>query len=186
MGGIPFAAYGCQRRQTFSTSPGTEGAPDGRRRLHSAITLPCNRRNCCSGIRPIHSSRGLRSTPPACRPGRLNVTSGDVSALAGLGDDPKRRRTTAPVPPGNRGGPLLAAAGNVVGVVVSKLDAVRTAELTGNIPQNADFTVKGALMRGFLDIHGVACRRRTSDAKLVPERLAERARASTVAAPCRE
>ena len=127
----------------------------------------------------------MRSNPPACRPDRLNVTSGNVSALAGLGDDPKRLRITAPVPPGNSGGPLLDAAGNVIGVVVSKLDAVRTAELTGDIPQNVDFAIKGALVRGFLDIHGVACRRQASDVKLAPEHLAERARASTVAAPCR-
>ena len=154
--------------------------------MYSAITLPCNRLNCCPGSRPIHPSRALRSNPPACRPDRLNVTSGDVSALAGLGDDPKRLRTTASVPPGNRGGPLLDAAGNVVGVVVSKLDAVRTAELTGDIPQDVNFSVKGALVRSFLDIHGVACRRQASDVKLTLEHLAEQARASTVAAPCRE
>ena len=149
--------------------------------MHSVITLPCNRRNCCSGIRPIHPSRALNANPPAYRSDRLNVTSGNVSALTGLGGDPKRLRITAPVPPGNRGGPLLDAADNVIGVVVGKLDAVRTAELTGD-----DFAVKGALVRGFLDIHGVACRRQASDVKLAPERLAEQARASTVAAPCRE
>ena len=150
-----------------------EGTPDGSRRLHSAITLPS-----------AHGGGGL--PPPRLLSDRLNVTSGNVSFLAGLGGDPKRLRITAPVQPGNRGGPLLDAAGNVIGVVVSKLDAVRTAELTGDIPQNADFAVKGALVRGFLDIHGVACRRRTSDMKLTPELLAERARAFTVAAPCRE
>ena len=115
---------------------------------------------------------------------RLNVTSGNVSALAGLGDDPKRLQITAPVQPGNSGGPLLDAAGNVIGVVVSKLDAVRTAELTGDIPQNVNFAVKGALVRGFLDIHGVAYRRQASDAKIAPELLAERARAFTVAVHC--
>ena len=121
--------------------------------------------------------RGLLSS-------RLNVTSGNVSALAGIGDDPKRLQITAPVQPGNSGGPLLDTAGNVIGVVVSKLDAVRTAELTGDIPQNVNFAIKGALVRGFLDIHGVAYVRRASDVKLAPERLAERARAFTVAVHC--
>lgn len=51
--------------------------------------------------------------------GRLNVTSGNVSTLAGLGGDAKRLRITAPVQPGNSGGPQLDTAGNVVGVVVS-------------------------------------------------------------------
>ncbi len=116
-----------------------------------------------------HPLRGLLSS-------QLNVTSGNVSALAGIGDDAQRLQITAPVQPGNSGGPLLDAAGNVIGVVVSKLDAVRTAELTGDIPQNVNFAIKGALVRGFLDIHGVAYVRRASDVKLAPERLAERAR----------
>ena len=116
----------------------------------------------------------------------LNVTSGNVSALAGLGDDAKRLQITAPVQPGNSGGPLLDGAGNVVGVVVSKLDAVRAAKLTGDIPQNVNFAIKGALVRGFLDIHGIAYRRRPSNAKLAPERLAELARGFTVAVHCWE
>ena len=116
----------------------------------------------------------------------LNVTSGNVSALAGLGDDAKRLQITAPVQPGNSGGPLLDGAGNVIGVVVSKLDAVRAAKLTGDIPQNVNFAIKGALVRGFLDIHGVAYRRRPSNAKLAPERLAELARGFTVAVHCWE
>ena len=114
----------------------------------------------------------------------FNVTSGNVSALAGPGDDAKRLQITAPVQQGNSGGPLLDGAGNVIGVVVSKLDAVRAAKLTGDIPQNVNFAIKGALVRGFLDIHGVAYRRRPSDAKLAPERLAELARGFTVAVHC--
>ncbi len=116
----------------------------------------------------------------------LNVTSGNVSALAGLGDDAKRLQITAPVQPGNSGGPLLDGAGNVVGVVVSKLDAVRAAKLTGDIPQNVNFAIKGVLVRSFLDIHGVAYRRRPSNTKLAPERLAELARGFTVAVHCWE
>ena len=116
----------------------------------------------------------------------FNVTSGNVSALAGPGDDAKRLQITAPVQQGNSGGPLLDGAGNVIGVVVSKLDAVRAAKLTGDIPQNVNFAIKGALVRGFLDIHGVAYRRRPSNAKLAPERLAELARGFTVAVHCWE
>ncbi len=144
---------------SFSRSP--------RARLGEAVTV--------AGY-PLH---GLLSN-------RLNVTSGNVSALAGLGDDAKRLQITAPIQPGNSGGPLLDAAGNVIGVVVSKLDAVRTAELTGDIPQNVNFAIKGALVRGFLDIHGVTYRRRASDVKLAPEQLAERARTFTVAVHCWE
>ena len=118
--------------------------------------------------------------------GELNVTSGNVSALAGQDNDPKRLQITAPVQQGNSGGPLLDSAGNVVGVVVSKLDPLRAIILTGDIPQNVNFAIKGALVRGFLDIHGVVYDRRPSTAKLTSERLAELAHTFTVAVHCWE
>ena len=54
-----------------------------------------------------------------------NVSTGAVSALAGPGDDRRLIQITAPVQPGNSGGPVLDAAGNVVRVVVAKLDAFK-------------------------------------------------------------
>ena len=153
------APPGTGEAATFSESP--------RARLGEAVTV--------AGY-PLH---GLLSR-------EFNVTSGNVSALAGPGDDTKRLQITAPVQQGNSGGPLLDGAGNVIGVVVSKLDAVRAAKLTGDIPQNVNFAIKGALVRGFLDIHGVTYRRRPSNAKLAPERLAELARGFTVAVHCWE
>lgn len=158
------------------------GLPGTRRRaeaaMRSAVAALLLLAVTCAAVAG-YPLRGLLSD-------RLNVTNGNVSALAGLGGDPKRLRITAPVQPGNSGGPLLDATGNVIGVVVSKLDAVRTAELTGDIPQNVNFAIKGALVRGFLDIHGAAYRRQASDVKLAPEQLAERARAFTVAVHCWE
>ena len=116
----------------------------------------------------------------------LNVTSGNVSALAGPDDDAKRLQITAPVQPGNSGGPLLDGAGNIIGVVASTLRATDAAKITGDIPQNVNFAIKGAVVRSFLDIHGVAYDRRPSNAKLTPEQLAERARTFTVAVHCWE
>lgn len=113
----------------------------------------------------------------------FNVTTGNVSALAGP-DDAKRLQLTAPVQLGNSGGPVLDHSGNVVGMVVGKLNAVGAAKLTGDIPQNVNFAVKGAVVRGFLDIHGVAYGRRPSNARLTSERIAELARSFTVAVHC--
>ena len=116
----------------------------------------------------------------------INVTSGNVSALAGPDDDAKQLQITAPVQQGNSGGPLLDSAGNVVGVVVSKLNPLHAMLLAGDIPQNVNFAIKGPLVRGFLDIHGVDYRRRPSHTKLTPERLAELARTFTIAVQCWE
>jgi S1-C subfamily serine protease len=53
----------------------------------------------------------------------VNVTTGNISALAGPHDDTGVLQITAPVQPGNSGGPLLDQSGNAIGVVVAKLDA---------------------------------------------------------------
>ena len=84
-----------------------------------------------------------------------NVVSGNVSSLAGIGDDARYYQITAPVQPGNSGGPLLDYAGNVVGVVNSQLDAIETLKLAGSIPQNVNFAIKSNIAINFLDTHGV-------------------------------
>ncbi|MCK8787611.1 serine protease [Roseomonas sp. NAR14] len=86
---------------------------------------------------------GLLSSGPT-------LTTGDVSALSGLGDNPNQIQISAPVQPGNSGGPLLDLAGHVVGVVVSKLNAQRIAQRTGDIPQNVNFAVRVEAALDFL------------------------------------
>jgi len=84
------------------------------------------------------------------------LTTGDISALAGLRDNPLHFQISAPVQPGNSGGPLLDSRGHVVGVVVSKLNALRIAQMTGgDIPQNVNFAIKGAEAAAFLRGAGV-------------------------------
>ena len=85
----------------------------------------------------------------------LTVTSGTISSLSGLRNDNRHLQISAAVQPGNSGGPLLNSAGAVAGVVVSKLDAVKVAELTGDIPQNVNFAVKASILRSLLDSSGV-------------------------------
>jgi len=67
------------------------------------------------------------------------VSAGLVSATSGIGDDTTRVQISAPVQPGNSGGPLLDETGAVAGIVVAKLDAIRLAYVTGDIPQNINF-----------------------------------------------
>lgn len=80
-----------------------------------------------------------------------SLTTGDVSALTGLRDNGLHFTITAPVQPGNSGGPLMDAQGHVVGVVVAKLNAARIAQMTGgDIPQNVNFAIKGPEAASFL------------------------------------
>jgi len=85
----------------------------------------------------------------------LNITRGSVSSLKGPAGDPIRMQISAPVQPGNSGGPAVDAAGHVVGVVVSKLDAKLVAEVIGDIPQNVNFAVRGEMAKLFLFQNGV-------------------------------
>jgi S1-C subfamily serine protease len=98
---------------------------------------------------------GLLSSGPT-------LTTGEVSALAGLRDNPRQFQISAPVQPGNSGGPLLDGSGNVVGVVVSKLNAQRIARSTGDIPQNVNFAIKGTEAVDFLRRNGVQPRTATT------------------------
>ncbi len=85
-----------------------------------------------------------------------SLTTGSVSALSGLRDNPLHFQISAPVQPGNSGGPLLDAQSHVIGVVVSKLDAAEVARFTGgDIPQNVNFAIKGSEALAFLDERGV-------------------------------
>ena len=79
-----------------------------------------------------------------------NFTSGLVSGLRGLRDTVGEIQITAPVQPGNSGGPVMDASGAVVGVVVAKLDALRSAIATGDIPQNFNFVVSLDTLSEFL------------------------------------
>ena len=81
----------------------------------------------------------------------VNVTVGTISALAGMRNDKHVLQMTAPVQPGSSGGPLFDASGQLVGVVVTKLNARIVAEETGDIPQNVNFAVKATVLQDFLD-----------------------------------
>jgi len=70
---------------------------------------------------------------------------------------------------------LLDLSGNVVGIVVSKLDALKTADVTGDLPQNVNFAIKGSIARSFLDANNVAYRTGASGAPLDPTQIAARA-----------
>ena len=114
----------------------------------------------------------------------IHVTTGSVSALAGPGDDRRFFQMTAPVQPGNSGGPVLDSSGNVVGVVMAKLNAIEIAYATGDIPQNVNFAVGAGTARAFLDTHDVPYETAPSTDELKPADVAAKARRFTVLMEC--
>lgn len=85
----------------------------------------------------------------------LSVTGGNVSAMGGIDPSEVRIMVSAPVQPGNSGGPLITANGDVVGVVVSRIDDMNIFDQTGTLPQNMNFAVPPKALVAFLAKAGV-------------------------------
>lgn len=112
------------------------------------------------------------------------VTNGTISALSGLRDDSRYMQISAPVQPGNSGGPLLDTSGNVVGVVTSSLSG-RFARATGNLPQNINFALKADFARTFLEASGVPVETSGGGRELSTPDIGEKARAFSVFIDCK-
>ena len=114
----------------------------------------------------------------------FNMTTGNLSSLSGAGGDTRLLQISAPVQPGNSGGPALDSAGNLLGVVVSKLDAIKTAKITGDIPQNVNFAINTNVLRAFLDANSVDYETDSSVKPLLSTAIAEKAKGFTVLVEC--
>lgn len=91
-----------------------------------------------------------------------NVSTGVLSATSGIQNDVRFIQISAPVQPGNSGGPLFDSSGHVIGVVVAKLDALQVASTTGDLPQNVNFAVHWSEVRALLDEEGIHYRKEPS------------------------
>lgn len=77
-------------------------------------------------------------------------TDGKISSLTGIRDDPKNYQISVPVQPGNSGGPLVDMNGNVVGVIVAKLNDLVALSSSGDLPQNVNYAIKDKYLNDFL------------------------------------
>ena len=92
--------------------------------------------------------QGVLSSQPS-------ITTGTVSAMAGPHNDRQLIQISAPVQPGNSGGPLVDQSGAVIGVVVGKLEALPTAAMAAERPENVNFAVNADLVRKMLDRNAI-------------------------------
>ena len=109
-----------------------------------------------------------------------NVTTGDMSASAGPGGNRNLIQITAPIQPGNSGGPVFDLYGLVVGVAVAQLGVKETFAITGDIPQNVNFAIKGSVAEDFLEKSGVVLTLREPGEEQRPSDIGETARRSSV------
>jgi hypothetical protein len=68
----------------------------------------------------------------------------------------------------------------VIGIVVAKLDALKVASATSDIPQNMNFAIKSSVAANFLDSSNIAYATGETGDYLSAADIAERARAFTV------
>ena len=79
------------------------------------------------------------------------LAKGEIASLSGAADDPRYFQISVPVQPGNSGGALVDARGNVVGIVAAKLDASVALATSGSLPENVNYAVKSSLLLSFLE-----------------------------------
>lgn len=110
------------------------------------------------------------------------VTRGIVNSERGMRDDPTSFQFSAEVQKGNSGGPLIGPGGMVVGVVRSKLDAIKMSKATSDLPQNVNFATKSSVLIKFLaDTPGIPSTRRLNPrAQIDPVQLYDELRPAIV------
>jgi S1-C subfamily serine protease len=114
----------------------------------------------------------------------FTVTTGIVSSLSGMRNDTRFLQISAPVQPGNSGGPLFDTTGQIVGVVTAKIPVLRIAAATGNIPENINFAIKTGALRDFLDNSVVPYQTAEPKGELKTTDIAGNARAYTMLIAC--
>ena len=81
---------------------------------------------------------------------RSRLSTGHINSEYGLQDDPRLFQISNPLQPGNSGGPLYNNKGELVGIVVSGLNAKYFYENVGIIPQNVNFAVKVSYIKNLV------------------------------------
>ena len=114
-----------------------------------------------------------------------NFTTGNVTALAGIGDDSRFFQISAPVQPGNSGGPLLDENGNLIGIVSSKLNFLSEIKNAGDIPQNVNFAIKASVAANFLRDNNVKFQFGEASQPMKAPDLADQAKSLSAYIECR-
>lgn len=83
---------------------------------------------------------------------KSRLSTGRINSLFGIQDDPRLFQLSNPLQPGNSGGPLFNSKGDLVGIVVSGLNAKYFYENAGIIPQNVNLAVKASYLQSIISV----------------------------------
>ncbi|WP_376094146.1 S1C family serine protease [Roseomonas sp. CCTCC AB2023176] len=114
----------------------------------------------------------------------LNLTTGIVSAQSGINGNTGLFQITAPVQPGNSGGPVIDDSGGVIGVVQARVNDLTVLRATGTVPQNINFAIRGETVEGFLRENGVTVGRVSGGRGLGASAIAATAQEAVVSVRC--
>jgi S1-C subfamily serine protease len=93
----------------------------------------------------------------------IRVTDGIISARTGINSDPIYFQISAPIQPGNSGGPIINEKFNVIGIASSKISDQYVMQNTGAIPQNINFGIKSDYILPMIEEYVVSTRSNISN-----------------------
>jgi TPR repeat protein len=109
---------------------------------------------------PITPSRSVRLGSTVATVGFPNtelqgfapkLAKGEIASLSGIRDDARHFQVSVPVQPGNSGGAMVDERGNVVGVIVGKLNQNAALATSGTLAENVNYAVKSSFLLSFLE-----------------------------------
>ena len=114
----------------------------------------------------------------------LNFTSGTVSSEVGLMQNINQFQFTAPIQPGNSGGPILNEYGGILGMSVATVSNKKFEEMVDTLVQNINFGIRQSSVQSLLDQEGINYETGNPNWLRNEESVAKEAKAGTVLIKC--